>query len=154
MRGRGLGSPSAVALAVLTPVVVWACVDFDAVLDPAGGLPDVVVEDPSFPLDVQPIFTRRCATGGCHTVASHQRDLILAEGYAYDEIVNRPSMLSSQGLPLVDPGNPANSWLVRMISADEVAREGHPRMPLASTPLTPNQIATIVNWIVDGAPPD
>jgi hypothetical protein len=51
----------------------------------------------------------------------------------------------------VEPGNAADSWLVRRIGADPALRNGLPRMPLAATPLTPNQIATIVNWIDQGA---
>jgi hypothetical protein len=38
-----------------------------------------------------------------------------------------------------------------MISADDAARQGYSRMPLATQPLTPNQIATIVRWIEQGA---
>ena len=36
----------------------------------------------------------------------------------------------------------------------ETRRLGLARMPLASGPLTPNQIQTIVNWISRGAPND
>ena len=78
-------------------------------------------------------------------------ELVLAEGYAYDSIVNRPSFLTP-GFDRVEPGNAANSWLVRMIEDDDAARLHFARMPLASQPLTDNQIATIVNWIENGAP--
>ena len=52
----------------------------------------------------------------------------------------------------VEPGDAGYSWLVRMIEDDDAARLQFPRMPLASEPLTDNQIATIVNWIENGAP--
>jgi hypothetical protein len=51
----------------------------------------------------------------------------------------------------VSPSQPNLSWLVAMISDDAAARQGFSRMPLASHPLTPNQIATIVRWIEQGA---
>jgi hypothetical protein len=140
------------ALFLLSATLVSACADFDAVLDPGADLPDVEVADPSFSAHIQPIFSARCATGGCHSVRSARAGLVLAEGHAYDLLVNEPSVLSDSGLLRVEPGDPANSWLVRMISPDSVAREGRPRMPLATVPLTANQIVTIVNWIADGAP--
>jgi hypothetical protein len=47
-----------------------------------------------------------------------------------------------------------NSWLAIVISDDAVRRNGVSRMPLGSGPLTPNQVATIRNWINRGAPDD
>jgi hypothetical protein len=131
--------------------VTWACADFESTVDPTGGLPDVEVANPSFASDIQPIFNLRCAIGGCHTVLSRKGELVLQQGYAYDSIVNVPSFLVPQYLR-VEPGNAADSWLVRMIEADDEAREHFARMPLGGQPLTPNQIATIVNWIENGAP--
>jgi hypothetical protein len=139
-------------MAAAAAVIVWACADFDALTDPTGGLPDVVVAAPSFAADIQPIFTRRCAVGGCHTVASHQGGLVLAAGHAYDSIVGKLARSSAAGLLLVEPSDAANSWLVRRVSPDPVLRNHLPRMPLASAPLTDNQIATIINWIEQGAP--
>lgn len=138
--------------ATLTTVVAlsWACADFESTVDPTGGLPDVVVANPSFATDIQPIFDRRCAIGGCHTVLSRKAELVLQRGYAYDSIVNVEAFLNPQFLR-VEPGNAVDSWVVRMIEADEDARNHFARMPLGSHPLTPNQIATIVNWIENGA---
>jgi hypothetical protein len=139
--------------ATLTTVVAlsWACADFESTVDPTGGLPDVEVATPSFASDIQPIFTRRCAIGGCHTVLSRKAELVLQQGYAYDSIVSVESFLNPDFFR-VEPGNAADSWLVRMIEADDDARFHYARMPLGSQPLTPNQIATIVNWIENGAP--
>ena len=139
--------------ATLTTVVAlsWACADFESTVDPTGGLPDVEVANPSFATDIQPIFNRRCAIGGCHTVLSRKAELVLQQGYAYDSIVNVPAFLDP-GFLRVEPGNATDSWLVRMIGPDDNARQGFARMPLGSHPLTPNQIATIVNWIENGAP--
>ena len=141
-------------LATLVLALASACADFEAPEDPAFGLPNVVVADPSFSRDVQPILTVRCATGGCHSAATQQSGLNLSSSASYDALVNRLSVSSSERLLLVEPGDAANSWLVRRIEADPARREHLPRMPLAITPLTDNQIATIANWINQGAKRD
>ena len=79
-----------------------------------------------------------------------RRSLSLAPDVAYDEIVGVPSALRPSVLR-VSPGQPSQSWLVAMISADDAVRQGFSRMPLATQPLTPNQIETIVRWIEQGA---
>jgi hypothetical protein len=138
---------------VLLAVLLTACVDYEGVVDPAGGLPDVAVAVPEFYRDVVPIFERRCAIGGCHSVGTRQASLVLVRDSAHTELVGRPSVLVA-GEVLVRPGDAMNSWLAIVISDDAVRRNGVPRMPLGSGPLTPNQVATIRNWINRGAPDD
>jgi hypothetical protein len=138
------------ALCATTSVLASGCADFDTSLDPSGGAPDVLVPNPSFEANVQPILDKRCAAGGCHSLATRQAGLSLVRGVAYDAIVGVPSTLAPS-LPRVSPSQPDSSWLVTMISADDVARRGRSRMPLATQPLTANQIATIVRWIEQGA---
>lgn len=140
---------SAVALVVMAALA--ACADFEGSVDPTFGLPDVVPESPTLARDVQPLFDRRCAFGGCHSEATRQAGLVLASGRAHNALVDRRSRLVSDRT-LVVPGDASASWLMTMISADDVARDGRPRMPLAATPLTPNQIAMIARWIDRGAP--
>ena len=139
------------ATTLMGVALAWGCADFESTVDPAGGLPDVEVANPSFANDIQPIFIRRCAIGGCHSVGSARAQLVLAPGHAYDSLVNKPGYLNSL-IDRVEPGDAANSWLVRMIEDDDVARFHYSRMPLGGQPLTRNQIATIVNWIENGAP--
>jgi hypothetical protein len=138
--------PSLVTAIALT----WGCADFESTVDPSGGLPDVEVANPSFANDIQPIFTKRCSIGGCHSLGSARAGLVLVAGHAYDSIVNKPSFLNPT-FDLVEPGDAVNSWLVRMIEEDDAARSHLSRMPLGGQPLTRNQIATIVNWIENGA---
>ena len=138
------------AAVVIGITLAWGCADFESTVDPTGGLPDVEVANPSFANDIQPIFTRRCAIGGCHTVNSARAELVLMPGHAYDSLVNKRSYLSSV-YDRVEPGAADSSWLVRMIGPDDDAREHNARMPLGGQPLTNNQIATIVNWIENGA---
>jgi hypothetical protein len=130
-----------------------ACSDFAAVDDPAGGLPDVAVATPSFERDVRPILVKRCATGGCHSLGTQQAGLVLTEDSAYVALVDRPATLRS-GLVRVRPFRADSSWLILMVGPDAEPRDGRPRMPLASTPLTANQIATLVNWVNQGARPE
>jgi hypothetical protein len=127
------------------------CADYAVTVDPAGGLPDVIVASPSFRTDIQPIFEARCATGGCHSALTHQAGLVLTPDAAYTSLVNVRATLGSGALRVV-PGNAGASWLMVMIGPNESPRGGVPRMPLAGVPLTPNQITTIGNWIGVGAP--
>ena len=54
---------------------------------------------------------------------------------------------ASSGGVLVVPGDPANSVLMRRLRG-----EGGARMPLHFTPLRPEEVQKIVDWIVVGAP--
>jgi hypothetical protein len=128
---------------------IAACTDFSAPEEVV--LPDVLVANPSFATDIQPIFTARCATASCHNLASQQMGLNLQDGYAYAEIVEVESP-TSRGLKYIRAGEPDNSYLVHMIEADPTPRFARPRMPLGRTPLTDNQIQTIINWVSAGAP--
>lgn len=126
-----------------------ACTDFAAPRPVV--LPDVLVPNPSFERDIQPIFTARCATASCHNLATQQLGLNLEAGHAYDAIVDEDSP-TSHDLAYIRPFQPDSSWLVRMIQADPAGRFFVERMPLGRTPLTDNQIATIINWVNAGAP--
>ena len=128
-----------------------ACADFDAPENPTYGLPDEPIAMPSFAGDIAPILDRRCATGGCHSPASHQGALILTPDRAWELTVNASSILRP-GMDRIEPGDPDNSWLLRMVEADPARRDGHARMPLAAPPLTANQIGNMRRWIEQGAP--
>jgi hypothetical protein len=136
--------------AILSLAATLGCADFETAVDPAGGAPDVLVPTPSFSANVAPIFEKRCSVGGCHSFATRQAGLTLDPAAAYDALVGVPSSLRP-GEVRVRAGEPTRSWLVAMIGEDDAARQGFSRMPLATQPLTPNQIATIVRWIEQGA---
>jgi hypothetical protein len=143
--------PALLTAALLMIVALVACADFEGTVDPTFGLPDLVAESPTLAQDVQPILDRRCAYGGCHSEATRQAGLVLVRGRSHDALVDRPSQLQG-ARTLVVPGDASASWLMTMIGADDDARDGFSRMPLAATPLTSNQIATIARWIDRGAP--
>ena len=142
---------AAATIGALALVLGVGCADFEGTVDPTFGLPDVIPDAPTLARDVQPLFDRRCAFGGCHSVATRQAGLVLVRDSAHRALVGRRSLLQGSRT-LVVPGDAAASWLMTMISADGDARVGYSRMPLAATPLTPNQIATIARWIDRGAP--
>jgi len=139
-----------VAAVAASVAATLGCADFDTPVDPAGGAPNDLVATPSFAANVAPIFEKRCSTGGCHTVATRQAGLALTPDAAYDALVGVPSTLRPTVLR-VRPSQPGQSWLVAMITEDPAPRQGLSRMPLATQPLTANQIATIVRWIEQGA---
>lgn len=140
-------------LPALVSCLALSCADFTGAIDPAHGLPDTVVEDPVFLRDVVPIFERRCALGGCHSPASAQAGLVLTRDVAHQMLVNQPSRLRPSEVRVV-PFDAAGSWLMTMVRPEQEPRGGFSRMPLGSSPLTPNQIATIANWIDRGARPE
>jgi hypothetical protein len=150
MRAESIARRLGVTL-LMAIALAWGCADFESTVDPTGGLPDVEVANPSFANDIQPIFTKRCSIGGCHSLGAARAELVLVSGHAYDSLVNKPAFIAPQ-FDRVEPGDAANSWLVLMIAEDDAARFHNARMPLGGQPLTPNQIATIVNWIENGAP--
>jgi len=146
--GRRARAVFATAAAVVG--IALGCADFETPVDPTGGAPDTLVPTPSFAADVVPIFEKRCSIGGCHSLATQQAGLVLTANEAYASLVG----VASTRIPSmvrVRPSQPSQSWLVTMIEDDDTARQGYSRMPLATQPLTENQIATIVRWIEQGA---
>ena len=148
-------------LAAATPLaaalVLWAasaCADFSGPDDGTAGLPDIVVAKPSLSQHIQPILDKRCAVGGCHSVATKQGGLDLTAGHTYGSTVNVASEAAdpTHATKRVLPGNADASWLYKVLLADPGSRAGYYRMPLAQRPLTANQIATVRNWINTGAP--
>lgn len=139
------------AAAAAATAIVAACADFSGANDPTFGLPDVVVDAPTLTKDIQPILDKRCAFGGCHSAATHQGGLTLVAGSSYAALVGRKSTLRPSQT-LVIPGDTSRSWLLVMLGADDARRGGFSRMPLAASPLTSNQLATVARWIATGAP--
>ena len=84
---------------------------------------------------------------------TQQADLALSPGASFGELVNQRARLKS-GETLVIPFRADSSWLIAMIEESTARRGSLSQMPLASSPLTPNQIRTIVIWISRGAPND
>jgi len=97
-----------------------------------------------------PIFTNKCATAGCHSGDTPISGLNLAPGFSFTNLVDvLPTTTggTDSGLDRVEPFDPAASHLVQRIeSADPVFG-----MPQGSDILSTAEIATIRQWITEGA---
>jgi hypothetical protein len=92
------------------------------------------------------VFTPTCTS--CHAGAGAPLGLRLEEGVAYAMLVNAPSVEAP--LLRVAPGNPDASYLIQKLEGTAAAGA---RMPLNGPPLSPETIATIRQWIANGALP-
>ena len=106
----------------------------------------------SFETDVQPIFTARCALPACHSGPFPTQGLNLSDGSAYADIVNVMST-ERPDLKLVDPLSASTSYLWWKAGEAPPGQMimGAP-MPFLQAPLSPEQMATIRDWITGGAP--
>ena len=114
----------------------------------ALGLGTAPVAPVSFDQSVRPILTARCATPTCHGGAHPQQQLPLGEETAYEHLVGVPS-LECPADKLVTPGSPDASYLVKKLEGAGPCFGGI-RMPPGS-PLPASDVATIRNWIAQGA---
>lgn len=99
-------------------------------------------EGVSFAADIRPLFASSCGGSGCH----------IGQSTNGVDLSTHASVRASRGVQygeaVVRPGDAAGSPLVDKIEASP--RIGS-RMPLAGTPLTVQQIASVRAWIDAGA---
>ena len=111
----------------------------------------------SFSMDIQPIFNRSCALPSCHIAPVPAQGQDLSAGVAYAQSVNAPSTEQPR-LQRVKPGKPQDSYLVRKIQGEPnisgvLMPQGCPGVPLAMAQcLKPDEIAAIVQWVIECAP--
>ncbi len=91
------------------------------------------------------IFDLRCTS--CHTVGG-SAPFSLDSGLSYDTMVGVPSTNLCFGVDRVEPGEPDDSCLVRVIEGFVL-----PQMPLGGDPLSEEEIQAIRDWIQGGAEP-
>jgi hypothetical protein len=96
--------------------------------------------------NVQPIFTARCATPGCHVGVAPAEELNLEAGHAYRNVFLVPSHHHAEHF-LIEPFDPSASHLFLKILGEE---EGE-RMPLGGPPLSDVETAALRRWILEGA---
>jgi len=141
---------------VLFAMTVYACSGSGEGLDENGRplnpasrqqAPDNTV---SFSSLQSTVFTPTCAFSGCHSGASAPLGLQLDEGSAYDNLVNQPSEQQSDYFR-VSPGDPDNSYLIQKLEG--IAAVGQ-QMPRGLPPLSIDTVASIRQWIADGAAND
>jgi hypothetical protein len=110
----------------------------------------------SFANDVWPIFNVGNAMNpsciSCHDGANPAQNLDLAPAStAYMALVGQPSTEAScSSINLVEPGSPANSYLVRKVQNVDICQGT--KMPKVGTPLSTAEIDKIRAWIGNGAP--
>ncbi|MCC6848621.1 MAG: hypothetical protein IT294_08980 [Deltaproteobacteria bacterium] len=100
------------------------------------------------------IFTPTCAIPTCHNVAQGEHQLSLAAGEAYAHLVGvAPANFAaaSAGLLRVDPGAPANSFLLKKLRGELGDSEGAP-MPKDLKRLHHVHLDLVEEWIAAGAP--
>ncbi|HVT45588.1 MAG TPA: hypothetical protein VMT00_14505 [Thermoanaerobaculia bacterium] len=96
------------------------------------------------------IFTPTCTLIGCHDAQFPQSELVLVEGQAYANIVNRPSV--GANIPRITPGDPSRSYLyLKVTGAPSISGD---RMPQGRPPLSEAELDLIRDWIRRGAPND
>lgn len=103
---------------------------------------------------VEEIFDRSCATYGCHAAAESITGLTLAEGKAYDSLVDVPSF-GKPDMDRVEPGDSSASFLVKKLDgtfASELGLDGD-LMPPGFAGLSDAEIALVAAWIDAGALP-
>ena len=119
------------SIAVAVLVTVWLCALVGAQSSPPQAVPPV-----SFTTDVRPILERSCLS--CHgdAVQMGKLDLRSREGALRG---------GTRGSDLI-PGDSGGSRLYRRVAGLE-----QPAMPVQGAPLTAAQVATLKNWIDEGA---
>jgi hypothetical protein len=164
---------SRVVLAIVV-VSLTACGDDEPETNPATCQDYADVSgNPSFATDVMPIFQLSCGLStSCHQSPSGKEELSLGPPVAitpmqpdidavHAAIVGTASLTRSS-LPLVDPGNPAGSWLLAKIeyegaefaecdTSSQCGSECGDRMPQGSSKMERARIDIIAAWIKSGA---
>jgi hypothetical protein len=131
---------------------VWGC--------GGGGEPVPEEKRPTFSQDVVPLFQGSCGFGsGCHGTARPAGYVQLTTGTEdaaalLDRL--KAKSVREPSLPLVDPGNPSGSFLLRKVKGDFAGLTCAPsacgeRMPQRSTPLPQAELDLLEQWIQQGA---
>jgi len=90
------------------------------------------------------VFSKSCATSGCHETNSVAPDL--SAGQAYSSIVNVMSF--NPPFPYVYPGRSDSSYIIKKLRGVNIVGE---RMPLNDNPLFLADVDSIAAWIDRGA---
>lgn len=111
----------------------------------------------SFEGDILPIFAEHCVAA-CHEPGGEWGFLLDLSASAYEATVGVPAP-QFPSMSLVEPGEPAASYLWHKVSGTQASVGGSgiampkPRAGMTATVLTPAQLDTIEQWILQGAPP-
>ncbi len=92
------------------------------------------------------LFNGQCAVSGCHDSGAKSANLDLSAGNAHGNLVNVPAVLSGSGLKRVEPGNSAQSFLIKVLDGSDPTQ-----MPIGRPALDAATIDKIKAWIDAGA---
>jgi hypothetical protein len=151
-------TPGALAIALAIGGVLTGCAGSGG----GGGTSQPACKPPaqpsvSFAGNIQPIFDRSCALGGCHSGPAPTGGQDLTAGHSYKQSVNVRSTQQPK-LKRVLPGNPDDSYMVRKIRGGPnisgvMMPQGCPGAPLNGAQcLSADDIAAIVQWVTECAP--
>ncbi len=99
------------------------------------------------------IFDRQCLDAGCHNSQSQAGGMNLSAGASYNSLVNVPAENAAAhglGMTRVAPNDPDLSFLLIKITNPGPGQGS--RMPQSKDPLSENDIESIRQWILAGAP--
>ena len=132
-------------LTCLFLLLVYSCSDDNSTGPYESKTPDTNTTMPVFSDINSTIFQTSCAFSGCHASNTKQAGLDLSSANAYNSLVGVPST-QNPGMKRVDPGNSANSYILKKLKGD-----GTTRMPLRQAALSQEKIDMITAWIDAGA---
>lgn len=132
--GRPLDILSAVAVPTAIALAVGGAAAPTAVTHTPLERPDAV----SYSADVAPIFKNSCVS--CHGAVKDGEKVV---EYGLDLTSAKGALAGSEYGPVIEPGDPDNSYLVELVESGDMPKDGDP--------LTPEQIELIRNWIAEGA---
>lgn len=130
---------------------IAACSDLS--IDPAINRITTPIVNPSFSGDIAPILAETCASSGaCHSGATPRNGLNLDRDQAYASLSDSAFAFKPAARLRVNPVFPDSSLFYVLLSDSGAARLTYFRMPLTRFPLPAPVVATIRNWISNGAP--
>jgi hypothetical protein len=102
---------------------------------------------------VKLLVEAKCALGPCHSATTQSGMLDLTPGPAFAKsLIDAPSS-QQPGVLRVVPGQPAASYLLCKVTPACAAKApGTGSMPLDATALSDEEVKTISDWILNGAP--
>src|SRR6185436_6101305 len=105
------------------------------------------IDSSCYPDEVAKIFITKCAVAGCHNTQSKDGAAGL-DLTSWDKLFN-----GSRGGAAVIAADVDNSFLLHFINTySDLGPIKAPSMPYNQTPLSREEVTTVINWVKDGAP--
>ena len=117
-----------------------------------GAPPDAPAPDTFRELQTR-VFNRNCLSGSCHTSERRAGDLVLEEGFAYENLIGvKPGNPAAAAADLlrVDPGHPERSFLLTKLTGPGPGQGD--LMPRGASGLRGVEIDALRAWVQAGAP--